>query len=149
MIFLTFQRPFSTFRINKKGADLVFDETTKSAPYSLLKDFSQRCPLFYLKKGTAWQDLPFNSFLREFKSSQTRRSSQNIFSKLTLFRKQNTTTTWNCRRSAYSSRLLRFSEHRYNSDILTVINNNFSISDCNLLMMSKYIQCMMKSQESP
>ena len=66
---------------------MVFDETTKSAPYSLLKDFSQRCPLFYLKKGTAWQDLPLNSFLGEFKSPQTRRSSQNIFSKFTLFLK--------------------------------------------------------------
>ena len=66
---------------------MVFDETTKSAPYSLLKDFSQRWPLFYLKKGTAWQDLPLNSFLGEFKSPQTRRSSQNIFSKFTLFSK--------------------------------------------------------------
>lgn len=66
---------------------MVFDETTKSAPYSLLKDFSQRWPLFYLKKGTAWQDLPLNSFLGEFKSPQTRRSSQNIFSKFTLFLK--------------------------------------------------------------
>ena len=66
---------------------MVFDETTKSAPYSLLKDFSQRWPLFYLKKGTAWQDLPLNSFLGEFKSPQPRRSSQNIFSKFTLFSK--------------------------------------------------------------
>jgi hypothetical protein len=85
---------------------LVFDETTKSAPYSLLKDFSQKCPLFYLKKGTTRQDLPLNSFLGEFKSPLTRRSSQNIFSKFTFFENKKAATTWNCRRSAYNIRIV-------------------------------------------
>ena len=39
------------------------------------------------QKNTVQQGLPLNSFWGEFKSSQTRRSSQNIFSKFTLFLK--------------------------------------------------------------
>lgn len=98
--------PFFNFSDIQKGRRLGIDETTKSAPYSLLYVF-RKGALCFSSKRAPHGEIVLSSPFRGRSSHPRRREPPKIsFQNPLLFESKKTATTWNCKRSAYNIRIV-------------------------------------------